>query len=217
VPVHAVLPVKRFDAAKTRLAADLPVPRRIALAGAMAADVLDALRAVAGLDDVIVVSGEPAMVELAAAAGARVLGDDDGGHSQAAAAGAAAAAAAGADRVLLVPGDCPALDPQEIAGLLAAGPAAPSVVVVPDRHGTGTNALLLDGPAVIAPAFGPGSHARHLALARAAGADGVTREVPSLAFDVDTADDLAALAAALADRPGAARRTRAELNRIGPA
>lgn len=217
MPVHAVLPVKRFDAAKQRLAGELPPARRIALARAMAADVLDALRAIPALDDVIVVSGEPAVLELAAAAGVRTLGDDDSGHSQAAAAGAAAAAAAGADRALLVPGDCPALDPDEIGALLREAPPAPAVVVIPDRHGTGTNGLLLAGPRVIEPAFGPGSHARHLALAAAAGAAGTSRPVPSLAFDVDTAEDLAALAAALAERPGRAPRTRAELSRMAPA
>lgn len=217
MPVHAILPVKRFDAAKQRLAGELAPARRAALAQAMAADVLDALQAIPALDDVIVVSGEPAVLELAAAAGVRTLGDDDSGHSRAAAAGAAAAAAAGADRALLVPGDCPALDPDEITALLAAAPAAPAVVVIPDRHGTGTNGLLLAGPGVIAPAFGPGSHARHLRLAQDAGAAAVSRPIPSLAFDVDTADDLAALAAALADRPGRAPRTRSELSRLAPA
>ena len=71
----------------------------------------------------------------------------------------------GADRALLVPGDCPALDPGEVSALLAH--TAP-VVIVPDRHGTGTNALLLAPPDAIAPSFGPGSFARHAALAGAA-------------------------------------------------
>ena len=45
----------------------------------------------------------------------------------------------------------------------------PEVVIVPDRHGTGTNGLLLAPPDAIAPSFGPGSCERHRALARAAG------------------------------------------------
>ena len=72
----------------------------------------------------------------------------------------------GFDRALLVPGDTPLLDPHEVDDLLATrerrGLAA---VVVPDRHGTGTNALLLAPPDAIEPSFGPGSLERHLAAA----------------------------------------------------
>ena len=67
--------------------------------------------------------------------------------------------------------------------------AGPCVVVVPDRHGTGTNALLLEPPDAIRPAFGPGSRERHLGLAAGA----VVDEVPGLLLDVDTPEDLAAL------------------------
>src|SRR5918992_1319244 len=73
------------------------------------------------------------------------------------------------ERALLVPGDCPALDPDELDALLR-GFGGADVVIVPDRHGSGTNALLLTPPTVIAPAFGPGSFARHAARAAGAGA-----------------------------------------------
>ena len=88
------------------------------------------------------------------------------------------ALAEGIERVLCIPGDCPALDPAELDALLdqpvlAAGTPrepTPQVVIVPDRHGTGTNGLLLTPPDAIAPSFGPDSCERHRALARAAGA-----------------------------------------------
>ena len=67
------------------------------------------------------------------------------------------------------------------------------MTIVPDRHGTGTNALLLAPPDVIAPAFGQGSCARHRAAAEASGARVAVAEVASLALDVDTPDDLDAL------------------------
>jgi 2-phospho-L-lactate guanylyltransferase len=115
--------------------------------------------------------------------------------------------------VLLVPGDCPALDPAEVAELLTLDDA---VVVVPDRHGTGTNALLLHPPDAIAPAFGPGSRERHEGLAIAAGHRARIAELGSLGLDVDTDGDLQAMAAALRARPGAAARTRAVLERLVP-
>ena len=65
------------------------------------------------------------------------------------------------------------------------------VVVVPDRHGTGTNALVLSPPDAIEPSFGPDSLARHVAAAEAAGVPSGSRRCPALALDVDTPDDLA--------------------------
>ena len=126
-----------------------------------------------------------------------------------------AAVARGAGRVLLVPGDCPALDAAEVDELLTS--AEPGVVIVPDRHGSGTNALLLDPPTVITPAFGPGSFARHAALAAAADAKVRVGRLPSLELDVDTPGDLEALRAALESRRGGATRTRALLERLASA
>jgi 2-phospho-L-lactate guanylyltransferase len=72
---HAVLPIKRFDAAKQRLAPSLEPAQRRELAEAMVADVLQALAQVTGLAEVIVVSGEPAVAPLAAATGASLVED----------------------------------------------------------------------------------------------------------------------------------------------
>jgi 2-phospho-L-lactate guanylyltransferase len=88
------------------------------------------------------------------------------------------------------------------------------VVIVPDRHGTGTNALLLEPPDVIRPAFGPGSFARHLERASQAGVAWEVAQPDSLLLDVDTSDDLDTLRAVLPQREGAAPRTRAALRRL---
>jgi 2-phospho-L-lactate guanylyltransferase len=191
VSTIAVLPVKSFGRAKTRTR--LSDERRASLAESMAADVLRALADVRSLERVIVVTREPRVAALAE----HVVDDpDEAGHSEAALLGIDAALAAGARRVLLVPGDCPLMDATEVEALLDFAGGGDSVTIVPDRHGTGTNALVLDPPDVMAPSFGPGSFARHAALAQAAGAAVRVRHVPSLAFDVDTPADVAALAAA---------------------
>ncbi len=185
-----MLPVKSFDRAKSRTALD--GPRRAALAEAMVGDVLAALADVERLDDVVVVTREAVVVRAARAVGAVVVDDPwETGHNPAAVLGARAAMERGAERVLFVPGDCPGLDPREVDALLAGWEAG--VTVVPDRHGSGTNALLTAPPRIIEPSFGPGSFARHAALARAVGASLRVAAVPSLAFDVDTPEDLAAL------------------------
>ena len=81
--------------------------------------------------------------------------------------GVRAALELGADRVAMLPTDCPLMDPAEIDDRLGRTPRA--ALIVPDRHGTGTNALVLSPPDAFEPAFGPDSCARHVSRARAAG------------------------------------------------
>ena len=203
----AILPVKRFNAAKQRLAAGLGGEQRRTLAAAMVADVLEAIAAARTIERTIVVSGDPIAQELAAEAGAEIVPDpDDGGHVGAALAGIARAEAEGANCVVLLPGDCPLLEPRELDRLLTGLPER-YVGIVPDRHGTGTNALALSPPDAIVPAFGEGSCARHVARAREAGIAFGVEELASLGLDLDTPADVIALTRELDARPGRAKRT----------
>jgi 2-phospho-L-lactate/phosphoenolpyruvate guanylyltransferase len=209
----AVLPIKTFARAKHRLAEAVDGDDRRELAEAMVGDVFDALGAVPELSGVIAVTAEPRAAAIAREAGAEVVHDPaETGQSPAAVLGVEAAMRRGAPRALLVPGDCPALDPDEVSALLT---FESPVVIVADRHGAGTNALLLSPPDAIQPSFGPGSFARHAARGRGVGV--AVAEVPSLGLDVDTPGDLAALRAALMIRRGRAERTRALLERLMPA
>jgi 2-phospho-L-lactate guanylyltransferase len=203
----AVLPVKRFDAAKQRLAGGIDDERRAGLAAAMLADVLEAIAAARSIERTIVVTSEAVAIAMAKTAGAEVLPDpDEGGHSGAALSGVARAQAAGARCVVLLPGDCPLLDPRELERLLTGLPER-YVAIVPDRHGTGTNALALAPPDAIRPAFGEGSCARHVAAARKAGIPHAVEELPSLALDLDTPADVVAITLALETDRRRARRT----------
>lgn len=203
----AVLPVKRFYDAKQRLASGLSGEQRRTLAGAMLADVLEAIGAARTIERTILVSGDPIAQELASAAGAEVVPDpEDAGHVTAALAGIARAEVEGAECVVLLPGDCPLLDPRELDRLLTGTPER-YVGIVPDRHGSGTNALVLRPPGAIAPAFGEGSCERHVGLAREAEIPFGVEELPSLALDLDTPADVIALTRELEARPGRAKRT----------
>jgi 2-phospho-L-lactate guanylyltransferase len=214
VRTFAILPVKRFGGAKARLGDELSGGTRRALAEAMVTDVLMALRRTDAVHEVLLVTAEPAAEAIGRGYGASVVHDDaEAGQSAAAKIGIARALEAGATRALLVPGDCPALDPAELAALLERGPQH-GLTIVPDRHGSGTNALLLTPPDAIEPAFGPGSRERHEAAAAAAGVPYSVEDVPTLALDVDTADDLVALRQALAERRGGAAHTRGMLSRL---
>jgi 2-phospho-L-lactate guanylyltransferase len=188
----AIIPVKRFEDAKKRLAAAVPAGPRAALAEAMFLDVLAAVKRSSRIDETIVVTADPAVARTARWLGAEVLDrDDDGGHSTDASAGVAEALARKAGRVALLPADCPLIDAEEIDRHLGAAPR--TALIVPDRHGTGTNGLVLAPPDIFAPAFGPDSRARHVSRARAAGASFAVERIESLALDLDTPEDLAQL------------------------
>ncbi len=210
----AILPVKRFAHAKQRLGASLADNLRLELAEAMVGDVLSALARTVAIEQTIVVTSEPEISGAALALDAVLVADHlEQGQSAAVALGIKRALSEGIERVLCIPGDCPALDPHELESLLAPVEDAAAVVIVPDRHGTGTNGLLLSPPRAIAPSFGPDSCARHQALAAAAGAPWRLATPPSLLLDIDTGADLAALRERLAGAQTRAERTRAVLGR----
>jgi 2-phospho-L-lactate guanylyltransferase len=220
VKATAIIPVKRFGHAKRRLLDSLDRPQRAALLKAMLADVLSATEAANGIERVILVTGEGRAERLALRHAQRsstpleVLRDpDERGHSEAATLGIIRALSLGAEASVLLPGDCPLLDPEELdAALERMTPGR--VAVVPDRHGTGTNALLLCPADAIGPAFGEGSAARHSERVERAGHQLAVEPLESLGLDLDTPDDLRALAEALAADPRLAPATAAELERL---
>jgi 2-phospho-L-lactate guanylyltransferase len=210
----AILPIKNLDQAKQRLSSEFdPTPRR-ALVEAMFSDTLVALRRATALPDVLVISSDSRAQRIAEGYGATVLSDTGTGHNDAALIGLRRADELGAERALLLPADCPLIEPAELDQLAQWPTPERCVLVVPDRHGTGTNALLLHPPDAMAPSFGEGSYARHLGNARAAGIHAETVELPSLALDLDTADDLAVIEQTLASTRGGAAHTRGMLRQL---
>jgi 2-phospho-L-lactate guanylyltransferase len=216
----AVLPVKSFARAKQRLGESVSDEIRLQLARAMVADVLHALAVTETIELTILVTRETSIATSARALGAVVLEDRlEEGQSAATMLGVAHAIELGFQRVLCVPGDCPALDPAELDGMLRApvldasdgdGHTA-AVTIVPDRHGTGTNGLLLSPPDAIAPSFGPDSCERHRQHALAAGISAQIQPLSSLVLDIDTGADLQELRNRLQGHRDRAARTRGVL------
>jgi 2-phospho-L-lactate guanylyltransferase len=212
VRTAAILPVKNFGDAKQRLRSLLGSGSRQALAQAMFQDVLASLHKVEALESIVIVASEPT-VEFAADEKVVLIEDEiREGQSPAAAAGISWAVAAGFERVLLVPGDTPLLSAAEVGELLAS--ESEDVVIIPDRHGTGTNGLLLRPPTAIEPSFGPDSLRRHVEAAEAAGVSHRIDHLQSLTFDVDTSEDLAVVAEAIESSHAVAPRTRGALRQL---
>ena len=210
----AVLPIKNFTEAKQRLETMLtPGPRR-ALAEAMFSDVLTALRRSSAVADILVVTRDHGAQQIAGGHGALVLDDEEPGQSPAAMLGVRYALDHEYDRALLVPGDCPMLAPRDVDALIALPHEVPSALIVPDRHGTGTNALLLTPPDSLPPAFGPDSCERHVADATLAGTVPEVVSIASLELDIDTPDDLDVLRGMLQNSHGGAAHTRGMLSQM---
>jgi 2-phospho-L-lactate/phosphoenolpyruvate guanylyltransferase len=210
----AILSVKSLEKAKQRLSDAVDFGHRRALAEAMYSDVLVAARRAAGIDTVLVVTSDRTASRIAGGYAVTVVDDTGSSHSDAAALGISKAVAQGATRVLLIAGDCPLVSPAELDALLALPVSGRSAVIIPDRHGTGTNGLLLTPPDALTPAFGEGSRQRHIELATAQGSAPEVVEVPSLALDIDTPEDFELLKSTIASTRGGAANTRGLLNQL---
>jgi len=205
----AIVPVKRFSSAKQRLAKALSPQARQELCREMLGDVLEAIAESSQIERILVVTREwdLPVVEVP---WTEVSDKRRTTHSKAATLGVERALADGAECVAMLPGDCPLLDPAELDGALRR--AKPGrVAIVPDRHGSGTNALIMSPPDAIEPAFGPGSRERHEKLARGFGHEVAIERLYSLSVDVDTYEDLTVIRQALDRNPGLAPRTAAKL------
>jgi 2-phospho-L-lactate guanylyltransferase len=215
----AIVPIKSFEVAKQRLSGSLARGGRRSLVQAMFSDVLGALRHTVGLERIAVVTSDVSARSVAM--GDRmVLLDDDvkTGQSAATEVGIRYAREQGYDRVLLVPGDTPLLNPPELDELLVRCERdGIGVAIVADRHGTGTNGLLIAPPGTFDPSFGPGSLERHLEQARERALVHRVEALPSLEHDVDTPGDLAALWSVIDESRRGAQRTRGALSQLSKA
>ena len=209
----AILPIKSFPQSKQRLMAQLTSGSRRALADRSLgrADGAAASGVDRGDHRRLLRRGGPADRRRARSDGAR---GRRGRAQRCSPARDRPRGGAGATRVLCVPGRLPAAEPRRARAAARPSGAGRSAIVVPDRHGTGTNALLLTPPDALTPSFGPGSCARHQELAVAQGRRPKWWMSPTLALDVDTPDDLAALQQTLAATRGGAAHTRGMLSRM---
>jgi 2-phospho-L-lactate guanylyltransferase len=196
-----LLPVKRRENAKSRLAPLLSQAQRQALMTAMIADGFAAARAATAPARVYVVTADAEIAALAEGFGWTVLRESEQ-TSESASVDAASllCEADGVTALLRLPLDLPLVTGADIDAVFAAGETA-EVVIVPSRDGTGTNAILRRPPTLFASSFGPDSLPKHMAAAARAGARLVLLENVHIGMDVDDEADLRAL---LPHAPGGA-------------
>jgi 2-phospho-L-lactate guanylyltransferase len=209
--VAAIIPVGTLEGAKTRLGGSLDAEERQDLVADLLARTVETALAVDGLEDVLVVSPDREVLALAAGIGARTLRQRTRGLNHGLTEARADAVAGGAEAILVLPIDLPFVTAEAVTSVVERltlddddshhDRSGPRVVLVTDRHGTGTNALGLRPPGVIDFTFGPGSRRRHRAATEAANATYI--EVGGrLTVDLDTPDDLVFLESNEAERLG---------------
>lgn len=198
--IVAVIPIRSFTEGKSRLAGALSPLDRERLVRAMFEHVVDTVRRSGAVDRIVVVSPDPAVLSAAKsfdpALETLLQPSDQAGLNAAVAIGRDRAIRERAGGVLVLFGDLPVVQPEDVRSLVRRD--AP-VVIATDRHGSGTNALMLRlgsrAGETFTFAYGPNSRQRHLEEAERLGLETVTAISAGTAIDLDTVDDIERLRA----------------------
>ena len=183
-----LLPVKDFRDAKQRLIPVLEASARAGLARAMCLDVLEALSRTRVPERVIVFTAADEVIEMTRPFGFDVVLEKSvDGHSSAVN-HMVSELLSSSSRILSIASDLPRLGPSEIDFALDA--ASEPVTLIPSLDWTGTNGVVFISPARIVMEYGAGSFRRHLSKATAAGHRADVMNLPGIAFDIDTPEDL---------------------------
>jgi 2-phospho-L-lactate/phosphoenolpyruvate guanylyltransferase len=189
--IVAVIPVGELERAKSRLGEVLDAEERRDLVIGMLERTLAATIGSPRIAETLVVTPDEEVATIARAAGTRVIRQADRGLNHGLDEARKAAVDDGASALLVLPADLPGVSPEAVDALLetldVTGP--PLVAIVPDRHGRGTNSLLLAPPDVIDFAFGGDSRVAHHHAAEAASIRVGELDGP-LSLDIDTPEDL---------------------------
>jgi 2-phospho-L-lactate/phosphoenolpyruvate guanylyltransferase len=186
----AIVPVKPLRHGKSRLAGTLTEDQRTELNRALLQHTLETLSELKEVDGVLVVSRDPHALTVARSHGARTVQENGQPQLNTALKRATIVAQVYATRgVLVLPADLPLISKEDILELIKRAAEPPVVVIAPDRHGKGTNALLISPPGFIEYDFGENSFQRHCERAKNAGARLEIVELPSLGLDLDIPED----------------------------
>ena len=187
----AIVPVKPLRRGKSRLAGALTEDERTELNQSLLKHTIETLSGLKEIEQVLVVSRDPQALTIARTHGARTVREDGQPQLNTALKRATVVAQVYATRgVLVLPADLPLISKDDILELLNRAVDPPVVVIAPDRHEKGTNALLISPSGLIEYDFGENSFERHCRQARNAGARLEIVNLPSLGLDLDLPEDL---------------------------
>ena len=187
----AIVPVKPLRRGKSRLAGALSEKEREELNESLLQHTLKTLTKLKEVEQVLVVSRDPHALTVARQYGARTVRENGQPLLNTALTRATVVAQVYATRgVLILPADLPLISEEDVLTLIERAIDPPVVVIAPDRHRKGTNALLLSPSGLIDYDFGDNSFEKHCQLAKEAGARLEIVDLPTLGLDLDLPEDL---------------------------
>jgi 2-phospho-L-lactate guanylyltransferase len=187
----AIVPVKPLRRGKSRLAGTLSEDERTELNRSLLQNTLKTFADLKEVEEVLVISRDPQALAIARHHGARTVREDGQPELNTALKRATVIAQVYATRgVLVLPADLPLVTREDVLTLIGHAGEPPAVVIAPDRHGTGTNALLISPAGLIEYDFGENSFQRHCQRAREAGARLEIVNLSTLGLDLDLPEDL---------------------------
>lgn len=187
----AIVPVKPLRRGKSRLAGMLSEEEREELNESLLQHTLKTLTKLKEVEQVLVVSRDPHALTVARQHGARTVRENGQPLLNTALTRATVVAQVYATRgVLILPADLPLISEEDVLTLIERAIDPPVVVIAPDRHRKGTNALLLSPSGLIDYDFGENSFEKHCQLAKEAGARLEIVNLPTLGLDLDLPEDL---------------------------
>jgi 2-phospho-L-lactate guanylyltransferase len=187
----AIVPVKPLRRGKSRLSGVLSLEARTALNHYLLSNTLETLALVHEIEHSLVVSRDPEALTIARNYGARTVQEQGSPQLNVALTRATLVAINhSVQGVIIVPADLPLLTVDDIREVVKLMKDPPVVVITPDRHQQGTNALLVAPPGLIKYEYGFGSFQKHCIQARNAGARLEICERKSVALDIDLPEDL---------------------------
>lgn len=186
-----IVPVKPLRRGKSRLSGVLNEDERTILNQNMLVNTLKTLSSVEKIDNILVVSKDPAALTLAREFGARTVLENGNPELNTALSRAALVAKTyRVNEILILPADLPLLSREDIEEILRHSGNPPEVIISPDLHKDGTNLLYVNPEGLIRYNYGKGSFKKHLESARKSGARIEIIESTSLGLDLDTPEDL---------------------------
>ena len=199
--IWAIVPIKPLNRAKSRLAGVLDAKDREALSREMLEQTLDTLQRVEGIGGILAISRDTSVLSIARRYEAQTVQESGAPELNDALMRATKVVSTWhASGVLVVASDIPLMCVKNIEELLELAKYPPAVVIAPDRHQDGTNALLIRPPGLIPYCFGESSFRKHVTEAEAVGVEVYVYESPTLGLDIDTPADLDLYREVLAER-----------------
>ena len=195
--VSAVIPIKQLSDAKQRLGSLLSCSERTGLFRTMVEDVLTIVEVCPMVDEILVITSDVQVADLAREYSCRVLPEpENAGLINAVTAAAAFLVSEGVESMLFLPGDVPLVSLDELEVVLdGMGQRDESeFTIVPARDMGGSNCIACSPPDCMTFGFGEDSFRRHLHIAEARGIVPNVIHLPGIGLDVDTPSDLGELA-----------------------